>query len=71
MNAEQASKYVMREPSRLSHGEGRRSLVEQVLEIVPEDTSERAQVSPAGVVASACVEEETNRNTGSLDGGGA
>ena len=45
-------------------------VVEQVPRVIPGDTSDNA-TRPAGVVASACVEEETDRNTGSLDGGGA
>ena len=57
VNAEQASKKVMREPTRPSHAEGRRG---------PGPTSRATDLGrPAGVVATACLQEETQRNTGS------
>jgi len=61
VNAEQASKRVMWEPTRLRFGEGRCSR---------ETLSERPEV-PTGVVATACVQEEMAGNTGNPSGAGA
>ena len=60
VNVEQASKRVMRKPTRLIYGEGRR----------PSDqTSDHRLTDSAGVVTSACIQEEVVRNTGSPCGG--
>ena len=56
MNAEQASKRVMQEPTRLSFGEGRRRWGMRTT---------RAPSGPAGVVAMACMHTGERRNTGS------
>jgi hypothetical protein len=60
VNVEQASKRVMRKPTHLRNGEGRRPCGE---------TSDMRQMDSAGVVTSACMEEEVVRNTGSPCGG--
>jgi hypothetical protein len=59
VNAEQASKRAMWEPTRLKYGEGR-SFQGPESDAVPG--------SPTGVLASACMEEEIDRNTGSPSG---
>ena len=59
VNAEQTSKRAMREPTCRTDGEGRRW------------SSERAtqgSTGPAGVVAMACMQEESTGNTGSPRG---
>ena len=56
MNAEQASKRVMQEPTRLRYGEGRRCWGRRTT---------RAPNGPAGVVAMACMHKGERRNTGS------
>jgi hypothetical protein len=61
VNAEQASKRVTWEPTRLENGEGR---------CLRETLSERPE-EPTGVVATACVQEETTGNTGNPGGAGA
>jgi len=60
VNAEQASKRVMWEPTRLSNGEGRR----------PWRRRATAAGDPTGVVAPACMQTGIGRNTGSLVGWG-
>ena len=60
VNVEQASKRVMRKPTRLRFGEGRRP---------PGQTSDIRLEDSAGVVTSACMQEEVVRNTGSPCGG--
>ena len=60
MNVEQASKQVMRKPTRLSYGEGRSA---------PGTMSDNRLECSAGVVTSACMQEEVVRNTGSPCGG--
>jgi len=56
VNAEQASKRAMWEPTRLKYGEGRS----------PGGMKERRALrGPTGVLALACTEEEIARNTGS------
>ena len=60
MNVEQASKRVLRKPTRLSYGEGRRS---------PGKKSDIRLEGSAGVVTPACRQEEVVRNTGSPCGG--
>ena len=61
VNAEQASKRVMREPTQPEFGEGRRR-----------NEVERQHLhGPAGVVAMACLYMEMTRNTGSPNGDGA
>jgi hypothetical protein len=60
VNVEQASKRAMRKPTRLRFGEGRR---------LPGQTSDSRLEDSAGVVTSACMEEEVARNTGSPLGG--
>ena len=59
VNAEQASKRVTWEPTRLSNGEGRSLSVQD---------ERRGPGGPTGVVASACMKEEIDRNTGSPSG---
>ena len=61
VNAEQAPKRVMREPTLLQQGEGRRRFGKK------SDTMHRA--APAGVMALACMEEGRRGNTGSPVGG--
>ena len=60
VNVEQASKRVMRKPTPLRYGEGRRS---------PGQTSDNRLGSCAGVVTPACMQEEVVWNTGSPCGG--
>ena len=60
VNVEQASKRVMREPTRLIYGEGRRP---------PDPMSDSRLADSAGVVTSACMQEEVVRNTGNPCGG--
>ena len=60
MNAEQASKRESRKPTRLVF-RGRPSSLDKIA---------TASNGSAGVVASACMEEEIDRNTGSPSGGG-
>jgi len=58
VNAEKTSKRAMREPTRPTDGEGRRW-----------SSNERQDsTGPAGVVAMACVKEESTGNTGSPNG---
>ncbi len=60
VNVEQASKRAMRKPTRLRYGEGRG----------PSDqTSDSRLADSAGVVTSACMQEEVVWNTGSPRGG--
>ena len=60
VNVEQASKRAMRKPTRLRNGEGRR----------PSDqVSDKDRADSAGVVTSACMQEEVVWNTGSPCGG--
>jgi len=59
VNAEQASKSAMWEPTRLNDGEGRRPCA---------SASDRRHRGPTGVMASACMKGEIGRNTGSLSG---
>lgn len=66
VNAEQASKRVMWEPTRLNNGEGRCWLEE-----VPHAGRATNPAGPTGVVATACMQEESTSNTGSLGGEGA
>ena len=51
MNAEQASKKAMREPTRLNYGEGRRRWGRR---------AKHAPNGPAGVVATACIHRRTD-----------
>jgi len=60
VNVEQASKRVMRKPTHLRSGEGRR---------LSGETSDIRQMDSAGVVTSACMQEEVVWNTGSPCGG--
>ena len=60
VNAEQASKTLLQEPTRLRNGEGRRYLEETQLERAKNPDN------PAGVVAMACMHMEIRCNTGSL-----
>jgi hypothetical protein len=48
VNAEQASKCLTREPSRLSHGEGRRFLNEPVFGVAPGTRANVRQGVPPG-----------------------
>ena len=52
---------VMREPTRLWIGEGRRRWKKKAT---------RASNGPDGVLATACIYKEIRRNTGSRSGGG-
>ena len=61
VNAEQASKRVTWESTRLRNGEGR--CLREILSEGPEE--------PTGVVAMACVQEEMAGNTGNPGGAGA
>jgi hypothetical protein len=61
VNAEQASKILMRKPT--FGTEGRLPSLDVM-------TSEEPASDSAGVVATACMHTETWRNTGSLGGGG-
>ena len=61
VNAEQTSKRAMREPTRLTDGEGRRR----------SSPERQSSTGPAGVLAMACVEGESTGNTGSPAGGSA
>ncbi len=61
VNVEQASKRVMRKPTRLRYGEGRCPLGEK---------SDSRLGGSAGVVTPACMQEEVVWNTGSPCGGG-
>ena len=54
MNVEQASKRVMRKPTRLNFGEGRRP---------SEQSSDNRLADSAGVMTSACMQEEVVWNT--------
>ena len=56
VNVEQASKSTTRKPTRLRYGERRRPL---------DQTSDRRLTDSAGVVTSACMQEEVVWNTGS------
>jgi hypothetical protein len=58
VNAEQASKQVMQEPTRLRFGEGRRQRMVRA----------NRSVEPAGVVATACMQTGIRRNTGDPSG---
>ena len=58
VNAEQASKRLMREPTQRTCGEGRRRRCPGSNAIPCDD--------PAGVVARACLHKENGRNTGDL-----
>ena len=60
VNVEQASKRVTRKPTHLSFGEGRRPSGE---------TSDMLWMDSAGVVTSACMQDEVVWNTGSPCGG--
>jgi hypothetical protein len=64
----------MWEPSRLSNGEGRRRLEESLMDTsnFPSRSHRGNQhpTGPTGVVAAACMKEETTSNTGSLGGEG-
>jgi len=60
VNVEQASKRAMRKPTHLRFGKGRRPCGE---------TSDMRQMDSAGVVTSACMQEEVVWNTGSPCGG--
>ena len=60
VNVEQASKRVMRKPTHLNFGEGR---------CPSGETSDMRPMDSAGVVTSACMQEEVVRNTGSPCGG--
>ena len=60
VNVEQASKRAMRKPTHLRFGEGR---------CPSGETSDRRRMDSAGVVTSACMQEEVVRNTGSPCGG--
>ena len=60
VNVEQASKRVMRKPTRLNFGEGRRP---------SEQASDNRLADSAGVMTSACMQEEVVWNTGSPCGG--
>ena len=59
VNAEQASKRAMREPTCRTDGEGRRW----------SSNERRSSTGPAGVLAMACLEGESTGNTGSPSGG--
>lgn len=61
VNAEQASKQGLWEPTRLEFGEGRRLRTRRAT----------ACGGPTGVLASACMKEGSVRNTGSPSGAGA
>ena len=61
VNAEQASKRAMREPTLLNLGEGRWRF--------REEKRHKHRAVPAGVVALACMEEGRRGNTGSPVGG--
>ena len=61
VNAEQTSKRAMREPTCRTDGEGRRR----------SSYGRHGSTGPAGVVAMACVKEESTGNTGSPGGEGA
>ena len=61
VNVEQASKRVLWEPTRLRYGEGRRP---------PGQMSDIRLGDSAGVVTSACMQEEVVWNTGRPRGGG-
>jgi len=56
----------MWEPTRLNYGEGRRWLEE-----VPETGRATDPAGPTGVVAMACMQEESTSNTGNPGGEGA
>jgi hypothetical protein len=58
VNAEQASKPIMWEPTQPMHGEGRRHRFSQGSDTIP-------SCGPTGVVATACLYREIERNTGS------
>lgn len=60
VNVEQAPKRVMRKPTRLNFGEGRRRSGLK---------SDNRRTDSAGVVTTACMEEEVVWNTGSPNGG--
>ncbi len=60
VNVEQASKQAMRKPTRLRYGEGRRP---------PDLMSDIRLEESAGVVTSACMQEEVVWNTGSPSDG--
>jgi hypothetical protein len=62
VNVEQASKRVMRKPTRLNNGEGRRRKTVGLRK----RRTERLRLSDsAGVMTTACLKEDTTRNTGS------
>jgi hypothetical protein len=62
VNAEQASKRVTWEPTRLNFGEGRGRWTRRTT---------LATSGPTGVMAMACTHRENRRNTGSPSGGSA
>jgi hypothetical protein len=62
VNVEQASKRVMRKPTRLNNGEGRRR---GTVGLLKRRTKRFGFFDSAGVVTTACLKEETTRNTGS------